>query len=143
MSIFSFVPPARPWMRHCPPFLHFLHPVLAPGMWHFSAFFSTVFRPLPGRSAIEPAAFAPNTFHKHLPLLLFLCAHGLLRMHSRSHAACIYPLLSVQSPRSYTHQLHTNQLLHQPAFMTSTLFTLNTFAENPLLHQPVFLHNLL
>ena len=107
-------------------------------MRHFSTF-SPWF---PARSR-QPAAFVPNIFHKHLPLL-FLCTHSLLRMHSHSHAACIYQLDSfLFNLQGLTHaSLYSNQLLHQPAF-TNTLLHQAIFAEthfypNQLLHKPAF-----
>ena len=73
----------------------------------------------------------PNTFHTDLPLLLFLCTHGLVRMHSPSHAACIYPLDSfLFNHRGLT---HTHPLLHKPTFsqpaLTQTLFYTKHFLQ--------------
>ena len=84
----------------------------------------------------------PDTFHKHLPLLFFQ-THGLLRVHSDSHAACIYQLGSSLFNRGLTHQLLHYQGLHQPAF-TPTLFYTRHLLQKPaentnqLLHQPAF-----
>ena len=92
-----------------------------------------------------------NTFHTHLPLLLLFCTRGLLRMHSHSHAACIYQLDSfLFNLQGLIHaSFYTNQLLHQPAF-TQTLFDTKHFLQkstftptsffftNPFLHKFTF-----
>ena len=61
--------------------------------------------------------FCANAFHKHLPLLLLLCTHGFLRMHSHSHT-CVHPLDSfLFNLHGLTHScFYTNLLLHQQAF---------------------------
>ena len=81
--------------------------------------------------------FVPNTFHKHLPLLFFLC--------SLTHAQLLRK--PTFTPASFTPSTFCrNPLLHQPAF-TRTRFTQTCFSTNHLLHQPaltlVYTHRLL
>ena len=70
-----------------------------------------------------------------LPLHSRPCPHAL------SQPCCLHLptwLLSVQSPRSYTHthtRFYTNQLFHNQLWLKRS-FTPNTFCRNPLLHQP-------
>jgi hypothetical protein len=91
----------------------------------------------------------PNTFHTDLPLLLFLCTHGLVRMHSPSHAACIYPLDSflfnhrgpTHTPAStqtnfFTTSFHSNALIHQALFAEIHFYT------NQLVHKPAYTNSL-
>jgi hypothetical protein len=68
-----------------------------------------------------------------LPLHSRPCPHAL------SQPCCLHLptwLLSVQSPRSYTHtRFYTNQLFHNQLWLKRS-FTPSTFCRNPLLHQP-------
>ena len=81
----------------------------------------------------------------------FLCTHGLLLMHSHSHAACIYQLNSfLFNLQGLTHArfLQTNfypsQFLHKHSFTPSTFcritltFAPTSFYIRHVLHQPTF-----
>ena len=133
--IFFCSPPWSSFILPCPSSLSFLR--LAPGMQHFSRFLHG-FLPRPGRSTFSPAAFAPNTLQKHMPLL-FLCTRGLLRMHSHSHAACIYahftPFCSASTVLHTHTRTHTSFYAHQ--LFDQPTFTQTTFCTNQLL-QPSF-----
>ena len=148
MCVFSFVPPARPWDAvFFRVFSVFYGPFSPLGCGMLPSFLHGFFHPevRSNLALLRPALSYP--FHTHLPLLLFLCTHGLLCMYSHSHAAaCISPLHSfLFNLHGLTHtKFYTNQLLHQPAF-TQTLFDTNhfllkptftraSFCTNPLLH---------
>ena len=72
-----------------------------------------------------------NIFRTHLPLLLFLCTHGLLRMQ----------LFSAEPPRSYTRPLLHKRTSTPSSFFTNTLFQRPPFTPtssytNEPLHAP-------
>ena len=115
-------------------FSRFLHFTSCSRSWDTAFFYvlSTVFLPLPGKLRSNLPLLRPTLSNEHLPLLLFLCPHGLLHMQSHSHAACIYPLHSfLFNLHGLTHtSFYTNQLLYQPAF-TQTLSCTKHFLQKP------------
>ena len=79
---------------------------------------------------------------KHQQLLLFLCTHHLLRMHSHSHAAWIYQLLIqyhlVKSLYILIVQGVVLIIFIVTAFTPTLFCTIHFFAETDFLHQPAF-----
>jgi hypothetical protein len=75
----------------------------------------------------------PNTFHKHLPLLFFLCSltHASFYANQLLHQPALHQALFAE-----TH-FYTNQLLHEPA-LHKLVFPQTIFYTSQLLHKRAF-----
>ena len=132
MSGFSFVPPARPCDAA---FFHVSRFTARSRPWNVAFFhvFSSVSCPFQAEVGSHLPLLRPT-----LSISTFLCTDDLLRMHSYSHAACIYPLHSFlfnlhALTHTHTHpHIHTHQLLHKPNLTPTSVYT------NTLLHQTLF-----